>query len=85
MENTMISEESLKSMKEKAWDAGYANGYLAGRRQVHGGFIMALDAEFDDAHSQWAPRPGWHQIDVLEHCRKLAKHAIKTRITEITS
>jgi hypothetical protein len=22
--------------------------------------------------------------DVLEHCRKLAKHAIKTRITEIT-
>lgn len=85
MENTVISEESLKLIKEKAWDAGYANGYLAGRRHVHGGFIMAIDAVFNEENEKLGERATWLDDDLLEHCRKLAKHAIKTRITEITA
>lgn len=84
MENIVMSEQSLNLLKKKVWKDGYASGYLAGRRHVHGGFIMAIDSEFDEARGQWKSRPGWNQIDVLEHCRKLAKHAIKTRIMEIT-
>ena len=83
MENFMTSDESIKRIKQKAWAAGYGSGYLAGSRHVHGGFIKAIDNEFEEAYGDWNPRPGWHQIDVLEHCRKLAKHAINMRIKEL--
>jgi hypothetical protein len=81
MENTMSNLDENKTPLQASWSEGYAAGYLAGLRHSHGAFNMAIDAEFNEAHKNWWIRTDWAQIDVVEHCRKLARHAIKQRVT----